>query len=286
MYNRIRIARGTTSQITASQQFAEVGQPFYDTDKKYLYIGQSRDKLLPAYSGDDSITTNRIVCQQPILWDDSDVVDFDSQTYYIHPTHNAGLEIHTGTNHTVGFALSQTYRYYDERWYEKNIETISTYIEMNDKSPRLKIHNNGGLIIDGTGKSGCSLSPSSMTIEGDFKVIYPYYVKTETINGELWEVAQPFINMSTGYDKALGLYRVKTIATDVPEIKMTDATLKVDVVRPVADSGSVVGTSIGTDERWFENIYVGYVNTYRVNMHNWTMITDADGSLLFQYGDN
>ena len=36
MQNRIRIARGTTSQITASQQFAEVGQPFYDTDKGYL----------------------------------------------------------------------------------------------------------------------------------------------------------------------------------------------------------------------------------------------------------
>lgn len=99
MQNRIRIARGTTSQITASQQFAEVGQPFYDTDKGYLYIGQGRGKTLPVYTEDDSVTSNRIQGNKGT-----------DKEYCIRHTDATGMQIYTESNGVNGLTVSKKYK--------------------------------------------------------------------------------------------------------------------------------------------------------------------------------
>lgn len=59
MQNRIRIARGNTNNISTNETIAADGQPFYDIDRKYLYIGNGNKKLTN-YLPNDSITSNRI----------------------------------------------------------------------------------------------------------------------------------------------------------------------------------------------------------------------------------
>lgn len=57
MNTRIRIARGTDTAINSDSTISTNGHPIYNTNKKYLYVGDGNT----AINANEPITTNRLV---------------------------------------------------------------------------------------------------------------------------------------------------------------------------------------------------------------------------------
>lgn len=168
MQNRIRIARGTTDNIKVNEEIAAEGQPFYDTDKKYLYIGDGV-KQLKDFTPDDSVTSNHIWSNYGGYdkYINLDQYDFDGSIY--------GIEIHGGADTNIGVTTTKTYRYNESgSWFTKDFILNQSMLDYNDRHSIFTIPNDGELHIDSVGSTADSIRirPNKATIAGDYSMYF------------------------------------------------------------------------------------------------------------------
>lgn len=142
MQNRIRIARGNTNNISTNETIAADGQPFYDIDRKYLYIGNGNKKLTN-YLPNDSITSNRIWSNFGNFEKYINLDQFDNSDGLY------GIEIHGGANTNVGVTTTKTWTYREgNSFYTNDYVLNQSMLDYNDRHSIFKIPNDGELQIE------------------------------------------------------------------------------------------------------------------------------------------